>query len=150
MITSSQGKSWGGDQGRLLKEVVFQLHREVWKGFEWAMKGGETPHLNREEQFGKMVWEGGAEHSADEWRPNICPAQGSRQKTALTTVVTEHSRAPAAGMRPLPPPPARSSVTPFAEDDEGQISGKTRHEERDRAQESGPTSRLSTPPSEPL
>ena len=79
-ITSSQGKEVGVViKAGSLKEVVFQLHREVWKGFGWAMRG-RSGHPKQEEQFGKMVWEEGTEHSADEWRPSICPAQGSRQR----------------------------------------------------------------------
>ena len=39
------------------KEVVFQLHLEVWKGFSWAMRG-RSSHPRQKEQLGKMVWEG--------------------------------------------------------------------------------------------
>lgn len=68
MITSSQGKEVGVViKAGSLKKVVFQLHLEVWKGFWWAMRG-RSGYPKQEEQFRKMVWEEGTEHSADEWR----------------------------------------------------------------------------------
>lgn len=42
-----------------LKEVVFKLHLEGWKGFEQAMKD-RSSHPRQKEQFGQRltVWEG--------------------------------------------------------------------------------------------
>ena len=79
MITSSQGKEVGVViKAGSLKEVVFQLRLEVWKGFWWAMRG-RSGHPKQEEQFGR--WSERKEQSIQlMWGPSICPAQGSRQR----------------------------------------------------------------------
>lgn len=72
---------------------------------------GRSGYPKQEEQFGKMVWEEGTEHSADEWR---LPSSGLQAETAVTVAVTERSRAPAAEQPRSPPPFRQSSVTPLA------------------------------------